>query len=632
MPGQATAVRAKAVQAPAGRSRSCRGITRAAVALTVLLPLAGGETPGLPPEGDRWIRVTTAHFTLFSNASQDYTLEVGRRLELFRIALSRLDPNLEVNSPLPTSIYVFRNDHSFSPYKQRFGGAEDNLAGYFAGHRDGNYVGVNATPEGNPFIPIYHEYTHYFINNNFPNVPLWFNEGIAECYSSFRATGPEIEIGRPIAAYADRLSSEELMPIARLLAVRTSSREYNERDRTGTFYAQSWALVHHLLWGKPGWASHLSRNLARLDEGTKLSVILGLEGDGALEETLRRYLKRRRFLYTILDAEKMQVDDTALVDPMTRAEALYRLGDLLSHLGPDRSTEAERHFRETIRLDSSHAAAHRGLGFIRDLRGDHEEASAFYEQALDLDPNDYLTHFLHATSLIDRRFGTERRHRQLIGDTTPPLLARARELFSESIRLRPDLPEAYAGLGATYTLDESDLEEGIAALEKARRLLPSRMDIVFNLVGLYARSGERRKAQHLIDEVLGRADDPVLLADARESMLQGELVVASRLLKEGRVDETLAILRRVQATTRDPELRGKLESRIADIIETREGNRLIDLYNEAVERVNKRDYREAAAILREVLRDAKDPKLVDSARKLLADLERALGGAEAPRN
>jgi tetratricopeptide (TPR) repeat protein len=317
---------------------------------------------------------------------------------------------------------------------------------------------------------------------------------------------------------------------------------------------------------------------------------------------------------------------------MTRAEALYRLGDLLSHLGPDRSTEAERHFRETIRLDSSHAAAHRGLGFIRDLRGDHEEASAFYERALDLDPNDYLTHFLYATSLIDRRFGTERRHRRLIGDTTPPLLARARELFSESIRLRPDLPEAYAGLGATYTLDESDLEEGIAALEKARRLLPSRMDIVFNLVGLYARSGERRKAQHLIDEVLGRADDPALLADARESMLQGDLVVASRLLKEGRVDETLAILRRVQATTRDPELRGKLESRIADIIETREGNRFIDLYNEAVERVNKKDYREAAAILRGVLRDAKDPKLVDSARKLLADLERALGGAEAPRN
>jgi tetratricopeptide (TPR) repeat protein len=602
--------RATSIEPPTVRSRSCRALARVAMGLVVFL-LAGRVAPAFPPESDRWIRVETAHFPLFRTAARNHTLQAGRRLEL---------------------IYVFRNDHSFSSYKKRFGGSEDNLAGYFVGHRDGNYVGLNATPEGNPFVPVYHEYTHYFINNNFPNVPLWFNEGIAECYSAFQVAGPEIEIGQPIDAYAERLNREELMPMARLLAVRTTSREYNERDRTGPFYAQSWALVHYLIWGAPGWASHLSRNLAHLDEGMELPALLGLADDAALGETLRRYLKRRRFLYTILDAEEMQVDDSARIGSMTRAEALYRLGDLLSHHGTERLTEAERHFREAIRLDPEHAAAHRGLGFIRDLRGRHDEASAFYETALTLDRGDYLTHFLYATSLIDRRFGNERRHRRLLQDETPSQLARARELFSESIRLRPDLPEAYAGLGATYALDGSDLEEGIAALEKARRLLPSRMDIVFNLVGLYARSGDRKKAEDLVDKVLSRTDDPALVADARESILQGDLAAASRLLQAGRVDETLEILRRVQASTRDPEFRAELDSRIANILETLESNRLIDLYNEAVDRVNRKDYEKAAGILRRVLREAEDPKLVDRARKLLADLDRVLGGGASPQN
>jgi hypothetical protein len=76
----------------------------------------------------------------------------------------------------------------------------------------------------------------------------------------------------------------------------------------------------------------------------------------------------------------------------------------------------------------------------------------------------------------------------------------------------------------------------------------------------------------------------------------------------------------------------ELDSRIANILETLESNRLIDLYNEAVDRVNRKDYEKAAGILRRVLREAEDPKLVDRARKLLADLDRVLGGGASPQN
>lgn len=584
----------------------------------------------LPAADDSWIRVDTAHLILFSNSSRNHTLQVGRRLELFRLALSRLEPGLTVNSPLPTAIYVFKHEASFRPYKKWFGDSVDDLSGYFVADSLGNYVGLNATPQGNAFMPVYHEYVHYFINNNFPNVPLWFNEGIAECYSTFRTFGSEVEVGRPIEAYVDMLKQQGLMPLERLIAVRTSSAEYNERDRKGLFYAQSWGLVHYLLWGKPGWASHLEEKLARLNEGSDLPALLGLPDYAAVERALRPTLERGRFGYTRVDAGNLAVDENARVRPLTHAESVYHLGNLLAHLGPERSPAAERHFREALRLDPSLAAAWTGLGYLRDLHGRHEEAASLYEKALSHDRSDPLAHFLYATSIMDRHHSERRRLRRTPGGATPEHLVQARKLFTESLRLRPDLTEAYAGLGATYAFEESGFDEGIAALEKARSLLPSRMDIVFNLLGLYARRGDRLAAEALV-EVLDRQGDPALLADAHESLLQGDLITASRLMKKDRLDEALELLRQVRSRTRDAGLRADLDKQIGEIERVQKTNEMIDEYNRAVTLVNRREYSKAAPILRRVIEGAEDENLRRSARTLLADIERALGDTR-PRN
>src|SRR5436309_4243098 len=76
---------------------------------------AAAVTP-LPDEKERWIKVKTAHFLLFSNATEDYTLEIGTSLERFREALTRIFSRLDANAPIPTFIYVFKHDASFRPY------------------------------------------------------------------------------------------------------------------------------------------------------------------------------------------------------------------------------------------------------------------------------------------------------------------------------------------------------------------------------------------------------------------------------------------------------------------------------------------------------------------------------------
>ena len=619
------------------RASVCRIRSVCAVAAALAL-LATQATPAvaLPSAKEVWIRVDTANFTLYSNVSRQHTVKVGRRLELFRDVLARLNPDLEVNSPLPTYVFVFR-ERSFAPYRVRFGTGPTRQDAYFAADRDANYVALNATPKGDWFAPVYHEFVHYFLNNNFSNVPLWFNEGLAEYYSTFRFSDTnEAEIGRPVEEYADWLRDHRMIFLTDLFTITTRSREYNEEDRQGVFYAQSWALVHYLIWGDPDWKSDLANRVKRLDAGESLIGLVHVPTYKELAEDLRAYVMRRRYLYAQVEFKSLDVDTDAKVVPIDRAEALYRLGDLLARIESGKEKEAEKHFREAIRVDPSHAASYAGLGFLRDREGRHEEASGHYERAFSLDPDNYLTCFLYATNLGRLALGNEDEATP-IRDETPPRLLRARELYKKSILLRPNVAEAYAGLGATYIVEAGDLSDGIDALETARRMLPSRMEIVFHLMQLYARSDRRERAQSLMDDVLSRSASPKMVGFGREMLLRADLMKADLLFQESQYDEGLEILLQVQAATQDADLNADLESRIRELrsgLDERrrveETNQQIALYNKAVARANDRDYAGAIAILKRVIRDAQDAGLVREARDLLRQLEEATRQSRRP--
>src|SRR5262249_8926191 len=151
--------------------------------------------------------------------------------------------------------------------KGRHAGVPANVDGFFVQHRDGNFIGVNATPRTSPWPVIYHEYFHFFLSNNFQDIPLWFNEGIAECYGTFRVESKAVVIGGPVTPLADWIRRAPLIPLARLQAITFDSPEYHEPGRQQTFYAQSWATVHYLLWGPARPAESGAHFLAGLKRG-----------------------------------------------------------------------------------------------------------------------------------------------------------------------------------------------------------------------------------------------------------------------------------------------------------------------------------------------------------------------------
>ena len=604
-------------------------------AVVVTLALLGATATiarALPDEAEVWIRADTANFTLFSNVSRQHTLEVGRRLELFRHVVAGLNPDLDVSSPLPTYVFVFRNDRSFTPYKTQFGTGPTPQDAYFSADGSANFVALNAFPGGDPFSTVYHEFVHYFLNNNFSSIPLWFNEGLAEYYGTFRIDADDTEraeIGAPVDEYVEWLRHHSLIPLDDLFDITTTSHEYNEENKKGVFYAQSWALVHYLIRGEPGWGADLTERMTRLDDGTDdLAALARVPTYRRLEVELGAYVTDRRYRSSLVRFRSADVNLKAKIEPISRAETLYRLGNLLARIDAGKERDAERHFREAIRLDPKHAASHAGLGFLRDLQGRHEKATPHYENAFSFDPDDPMTCLMYATNLSQLTHGFSR-EAVPVPEQIDPRLVLARKLYRKGIRLQPDLAEAYAGLGATYVVEAGDLDDGILALETARRMLPSRMDVVFHLLQLHARRGDRHRAEALM-EVLSRNAEQEMVQFGREALLLADLPAAEKLFQEDRFDEGMKVLLEIRKQTRDDGLKQQIDARIRElrarqeeIRRVEETNRVIGLYNDAVDRANRHDFRKAARILRQVIREAEDPGLISNAQDLLRRIDAA---------
>jgi len=123
---------------------------------------------------DNWIKVSSKNFTLIGNASEKEIRQVATRLEQFRDVFTRLFTTAKFDTPVPTTVIVFKSMGSYKPFNP------GNNAGYFQKGEDVNYITLTTDATQNPFSVIYHEYVHLLLENTSGNVPTWFNEGLAE--------------------------------------------------------------------------------------------------------------------------------------------------------------------------------------------------------------------------------------------------------------------------------------------------------------------------------------------------------------------------------------------------------------------------------------------------------------------
>src|SRR5262249_50695602 len=151
-------------------------------------------------------------------------------------ALGTIFSNLDVASPVDTTVFVFHDKSQMQPFVPRYNGKPVDIAGMFAARRDANFVLIDASGSHDRMPVVYHEYMHYFTKRNLPPLPPWFGEGIAQCYETFRIEGKTAVLGKTNVDLMNYLKQATFMPLEQLLAIRYDSPEYNEGDRRGVFY------------------------------------------------------------------------------------------------------------------------------------------------------------------------------------------------------------------------------------------------------------------------------------------------------------------------------------------------------------------------------------------------------------
>ena len=475
--------------------------------LSVHYPVSAKET---------WTSVRSKNFFLVGNASEKETRQVGVRLEQFREVFSRLFPQMNFNAPVPTTVIVFKSDSSYRPFKPN-----PNVAGYFQSGSDVNYITLTTETrnEQHPFNVIFHEYTHLLVNNTVGDVPVWFNEGLAEYYSTFSVTDDQkIVLGNPIANHVLLLRENKLLPLRTLFQVDQKSPHYNERDKQSIFYAESWALMHYLILGNKGdRVSQLNKFIGlmngnnRMEQAFQESFQMSFEN---MEKELRAYIKNDR--YPIVNGrfeQKLGVDTEAQAAPVTEAEAQAYLGDLLLH---SQRTEAESYLQKALALDPNLAMANASMGMLLVRQGKIDEARQSLERAATANSQNYLIHYYYAFALSREGMdGTE-----MVSGYAPETVTKIRKELKQAIELRPDFPESYRLLAFVNLATGTQLDESIEMLKHAQAISPGRNDLAYILAQVYMRKEDYKTARQILERLSGNNGDARIRQQAQATLAQ----------------------------------------------------------------------------------------------------------------
>jgi len=475
----------------------------------LLLGLVASAVGCLSPrlERETWIEVSTPNFAALSNDTPARTRQLLQDLELYRVITLQLTGAKQRPSPVPTNLYIFRNDRTFAPFA-----TDRDLLGYmYPGLRE-NRIVVNAGTREleNPNRVVFHEYVHFLLRNlgGF-QFPAWFDEGFAEFLSTVEIEPDRITFGRaPQGRYDDLLLGQQLglrLGPATVLRARSAA-DFRDRE-AALFYAESWLLTHFFYAAHasdarfPNRAAQLSKYLALLDQGRSADEAASMAFGLSLSELatdVSAYMAAGRFAYLQFGRDAFPQSPEAEVRSVPTWDATTRLGVCLAQGSERERALARRLFEYSIEQNPRHAAAYAGMA--RGYRGD--EAIPWLERAVELEPAEPRWMAQLGEALVDAAFAraSQQGDEVVLTPEGNALLDRGREVLRTSIELAPDAPYTLFVYGTSFIF-ESDVKPGIDALERVRSLVPGDIGNLVRLGAMYASQGDRERAIPLLRRV-----------------------------------------------------------------------------------------------------------------------------------
>jgi len=319
----------------------------------------------------------SADFEIYSSAGEGNTREAlwyfERVRSFFEQAMGASPAKLD-----PIRIILFGSKKEYDPYRPN-----ESAAAYYtqAGGRD--YIVLGSTSvEGFPIVT--HEYFHLIAQHAGLNLPPWLNEGLAEVYSTLKPLGDKVLVGMVIPGRLQGLAFEKPIPLATLLAVDHESPYYNEKNKAGAFYDESWALTH-MLQLSPAYNPKFIKVIEAIRAGTPspqaLQTVYG-KTLAEIENDLRSYVAGNSFRGALFSIKIPNPTGRTNTEPASPFDVKLALLNLTNR--PGKEEETRKKLEELVSSDSSRPEPYVGLGYLAMRDSRIEDARKYFAKSLEL--------------------------------------------------------------------------------------------------------------------------------------------------------------------------------------------------------------------------------------------------------
>src|SRR6266851_8426994 len=142
----------------------------------------------------QWLRISSDHFIVLTDAGEKKGHEVVARFEQMRAMFGTLLGQHKLRMSEPLEIIAFRSDKDFAQIAPMRDGKPITDPAFVLTGDDRIFVVLDLF-EPDSWRAVEHQFAHYLLNYNYPPTQPWFDEGFAEYFSSLYLTPKAAELG-----------------------------------------------------------------------------------------------------------------------------------------------------------------------------------------------------------------------------------------------------------------------------------------------------------------------------------------------------------------------------------------------------------------------------------------------------
>ena len=505
-----------------------------------------------PSAKEGWLEIRSPHFDIFTDAGEKRGREVAVRLEQMRQVFGGLIMRDKLKLPEPVEVLALKSDSDYeriSPLRKRTAISDP---GFFIAGEDKHIIVLDLFA-AEPWRAVAHPFAHMLLDANYPPTQAWFDEGLAEYFSSIQLNNKFVDLGNdpelgnkyaedllgnisdvrhPPKSFTELLSGPLWLNMPDFLTMRLNSPEYHEGTHHTLFYAQSWIMVHYLLskdmMSQVGTYFGLVE-IKKLPVEQALQQAFGMNTD-QMENAVKDYFHSLTPLFIAQDKADTAVhsdsdiaearnagpqlkqvpapvgpdDVSVVVKKVSDDDAHAYIADAMARL-PEHRAEGVKLLQDLAQDPADNPVAHRCLAYADLQNHDFKQAG---EQLQSADGTDPWVHYYEALL----RF----RMAQASGQPLEGGLANVQQNLRGVVDWYPDFAEAY------HLLAISELEGGgtHAALDNIRmaiQLAPRKQSFLMDLANIYIAQKKWDDAQANLER-LKTSSDAQLAAQARKKL------------------------------------------------------------------------------------------------------------------